>query len=180
MRQKQSIKPQDIAILAKLISLTHMKHHKDSKMSKVVLSQDQLAKQLHISQGEIAKGLSRLRKSKLIFNTDVNVPAAKEFLIHGFKFVFPMEVGRIGVGVATGSSNEYFKSSFFDNEEALVWPHAKGKQRGQIITPLYPGLAEGVLVDNNFYVLMSALEMLRSENKRVIKIGREFIEKEVI
>ena len=86
MQQPISLKPQDIAILVKLL------------VSKAETLQTQLAQELSLSQGEIAKALARLNKAGLVNNRRVNRSAALEFILHAIKYIFPAEVGALAGG----------------------------------------------------------------------------------
>ena len=61
MKHTQAIKPQDVAILLKLISIGHSDWR-----------QIDLSFELEISQGEIAKSLARLKKASLVIEKKVN------------------------------------------------------------------------------------------------------------
>jgi hypothetical protein len=135
---------------------------------------------LEISQGEIAKSLSRLNFIGLVLGKRPNRLAAIEFITHGLKYAFPIELGPIGVGLPTAISIPVFdKVVIQSGEDIFVWPYHKGNKRGQIIKPLYPKLALAALKDQNFYEMMSAIEILRSGRVREKKYAEEFLLKRI-
>lgn len=170
MQQSMSLKPQDVALLVKILS------KEDQNWRQV-----DLAMELGISQGEIAKSLSRLKKIGFIYDEKKPVRAAAlEFLIHGFKYVFPVEFGQVGLGVPTAiSAPAHYKMVVQSGEDVYVWPMAHGKKRGQSIMPLYPNLAEAVLKDQKFYDLMSAIEILRVGRAREKNLAIQYLQKQL-
>ena len=90
MQQSICLRPQDVGLLVKLLSLR-----------KEDWRQVDLAMDLILSQGEIAKALARLSKAGLVHNKRVNRSAALEFIKHAVKYVFPAEVGALIFGVPT-------------------------------------------------------------------------------
>jgi hypothetical protein len=169
MQQPITLKPQDIALLIKLLL------KKDCEWRQV-----DLAMELGISQGEIAKSLKRLVKAHLVDDKRANQTASIEFLIHGFKYCFPVEHGPLAVGVPTAISAPVHKKMVVQNDdEIFVWPHSKGNKRGQLIIPLYPQLAEAALKDQDFYDLMATLEIIRCGRARERKLAEVFLIKRI-
>ena len=171
MKKVSSIRPQDVAILVKLLA-----HPKRDWM------QSELAHLLGLSQGEIAKAIARLKMAGLLANNKPIKAAAREFLIHAVKYTFPIEVGPLAVGLPTSISAPMHKDVVLAPEGVegiYVWPYSKGEQRGQSIKPLYPALPEAALQDEKFYGLMAALDMLRIGRAREKKAAQAYIEKEI-
>ncbi len=169
MRQKDSLKPQDIVLIAKLMLLPE----EDWR-------QIDVANALLLPQGEVAKALVRLKKSGLLTNKRVNVSGALEFLSHGLKYVFPAELGAVAVGIPAAMSAPFFDPDLLQGEGDLyVWPSSLGKTRGQIIIPFYPKMPEAVFKDKSLYELMASIEVLRIGRARERKIAFEKIKKVV-
>ncbi len=170
MQKSMTLKPQDVAILIKILA---RKPNSDWR-------QLDLAVELSLSQGEIAKALSRLNKAGLINDKRVHRSAALEFIIHALKYVFPAEVGSLAVGVPTALSAPEHKNIVVQNgDDVFVWPLAKGHIRGQTIKPLYPKLAEAALKDENFYNMMAAIEILRMGRARERKAAESYLERKI-
>lgn len=169
MQQSISLKPQDVALLVKLLSI-----------KKEDWRQIDLAFDLKLSQSEIAKALARLSKAGLVNNKRVNRSAALEFIIHAIKYMFPAEVGALVAGVPTAiSSPMHEKMVVQSGDDVYVWPSIHGNKRGQMIKPLYPELAEAALKDPEFYGLMSAIEILRVGRARERNLAANYIEKKI-
>jgi DNA-binding Lrp family transcriptional regulator len=163
------LKPQDVALLVKLL----VKDEQDWK-------QMDIAQELGISQGEVAKALVRLKKAMLISGKRINRQAALEFLVHAIKYVFPVELGPLAFGVPTGiSSPAHYKMVVQSGDDVYVRPHPTGKKRGQIIRPFYAKLAEAALKDRKFYDIMSAIEILRVGRARERNLAVKYLEKEL-
>jgi hypothetical protein len=169
MQQSISLKPQDVVLLVKLLSL-----------KKEDWRQIDLAISLKLSQSEIAKALARLAKAGLIFEKRVNRSAALEFILHAIKYIFPAEVGALSTGVPTAfSSPMHKKMVVHDTNDIYVWPSPRGSKRGQVIKPFYPELAEAALEDDEFYGLMSAIEILRIGRTRERDLAASYLERKI-
>lgn len=161
MKNISLLKPQDIPIILKVL----IKRNNDWR-------QVDISSELEISQGEVAKSLSRLKKSGFILDKRVNKSAVTEFLIHGLKYTFPADIGSLTVGVPTAVSAPVFKNKILQDEDDIyVWPSSKGTVRGQALTPFYSQLAEAALKDEKFYELVSIVEALRMGRARERKIA---------
>ncbi len=170
MQQSIMLKPQDVALLIKILARKSIKNWR----------QVDIAVELEISQGEIAKALARLNKAGLVIDKRVNRSAALEFIIHAVKYVFPVELGQLATGVPTAISAPAHKNSVVHSgDDVFVWPSLKGKVRGQVIVPFYPKLAEAALKDEEFYSMMSALEIVRMGRIRERKAAEKFLERKV-
>lgn len=170
MQQSIMLKPQDVALLIKILA---RKTADDWR-------QVDLAMDLGLSQGEVAKALSRLSKAGLVINKRVNRTSALEFILHAVKYVFPIELGSLAAGVPTAISAPAHRNSVVQTgDDVFVWPSLKGKVRGQIIIPFYPKLGEAALKDIEFYEMMSAIEILRMGRTRERKAAERFLERKI-
>ena len=168
MQQSISLKPQDVAILTKLLVIKR----EDWRQIDIAIA-------LGLSQSEIAKSLVRLNKAGLIHDKRLNRSAALEFIVHAIKYIFPAEVGALATGVPTAISSPFHEKMVVQGSDVYVWPSIHGKKRGQIIKPLYPELAEAALKDSEFYGLMSAIEILRIGRARERKMAEQYLEKKI-
>lgn len=163
------LRPQDLAVLVKLLAW-----RKDS------WRQVDLADELGLSQSEIAKSLQRLNKARLV---DRKIPIQKsaiEFLVHGCKYAFPVQIGPLAMGVPTAISAPAHAHLVVDAaNEGFVWPSVKGGKRGQSIVPLYPGLGIAALRDDRFYAMMAAVEIIRVGRVRERRLAEAFLSHEV-
>jgi len=151
MRKHQGMRPQDIAILLKIIVLGN----------EPWLNKD-LAHSLHISPSEIGESLSRSEIAGLIdFNKKrVNRPGLLEFLEHGFHYVFPQQPGSMVTGVPTAHGHPFIKQ-FIEADLLYVWPDLKGDARGLSIEPLYPNQVKAIREDSKLYTLLALLDVIR-------------------
>ena len=168
MRHVNSLKPQDVAVLVKLLC------HSNKEWRQVDLGQELL-----LPQGGIAKALRRLNMARLVIGKKVVHRFAREFLLHGVPFVFPAEPGSIAYGVPTAISAPMHQRVVLAGggvEHTYVWPSLSDKMKGQSIEPLYPYLPDAALKDECFYGIMSALDMLRTGRTRERAAGQRYIE----
>lgn len=169
MDQSKILKPQDVALLVKLLT----KPDADWR-------QIDIAAELGLSQGEVAKALARLTRAELVYKKRPNFAAAFEFLVHAIKYVFPVAPGPLSYGVPTATSAPIHAKMVLQNkEDVYVWPSLNGKKRGQSIALLYPNLPVAALNDEKFYELMSAIEILRMGRAREKKLAENFLRKKL-
>jgi hypothetical protein len=126
-----SLKPQDVLVLAKLLSYGRQRP-----------PMAQMGLELSISSSEVHAALKRLALSKLISsNADGNRPlleSVQEFLIHGLKYLFPAKRGEISRGVPTSYAAPPLNKHIQQGAElAPVWPFPEGEERGVSLEPLY-------------------------------------------
>ena len=150
-KQIQSIKPQDIVLLLKIISSDD-----DS------WNQKPIAKELGMSQSEISESVARSKFAGLLDSSGKKVfrMALMDLLQYGIRYVFPQRPGAMVRGVPTAHSAKPL-NQIIQSEENYVWPSAKGKVRGQSILPLYPSVANAVESDTKLHELLALVDALR-------------------
>src|ERR1039457_1460912 len=108
------IKPQDIVILLKLVSLGD---HSWSYSS--------LANELAMSPSEVHSGIGRVAAARL-FRPQRKVPilqALLEFLVHGVKYAYPPDRGHLTRGMPTSYAAPPLNSIIPQSDEPPpVWP----------------------------------------------------------
>jgi hypothetical protein len=168
-----SLKPQDVVILLKMLTLSKQ------ALWRVL----DLATSVGISQSEVSHGLERLRLAKLV-DEKKKMPLlenAHEFLTHGIKYVFPARPGAIQRGIPTAHSapplSEHMRVS---SSDVYVWPYAEGKSRGQSIEPLYPSVPKVALKDPVLYELLAIIDAIRVGKVRDRKLAEEELKLRVI
>jgi hypothetical protein len=159
MRKHNGMRPQDIAILLKIISL-------DGQPWQLV----SLSNSLKISISEISESLNRSQFAQLIdFNKKlVNRNNFLEFLEHGVRYVFPQKPGSMVRGIPTAHSHPFMKNIFM-SEIDYVWPDNKGETLGLTIEPFYPKQVEGVKEDPQYYKLLALVDVIRVGKVREVK-----------
>jgi hypothetical protein len=166
----QSLRPQDVFVLAKLLS------YKGRRPSMAQMSVD-----LSISTSEVHAALKRLALARLVSNdAEGNHPlleAVEEFLVHGVKYAFPVKAGEITRGVPTSYAAPPLNRKIDKGSEPPpVWPFPEGHQRGVSLEPLYKSAPAAALRDPLLYELLALIDALREGRAR----ERKLAEKELI
>ena len=167
------LKGQDVAILIKLLLKQQAKEKVEFK---------NIAYELYISQSEVTKSIKRLEKARLLTRySDDSIELHKhelmELFVYGVKYLFSAEVNIATRGMAAAYSSPHFKKIIL-SEEAYVWPYINGNTKGLALTPIYKTLPNALdrTPDENFYAIISALDLIRLGGKRENKIAKEIVE----
>ena len=168
MKKHNGMRPQDIVVLLKIISMT------DDKWRNM-----DIANAVGISPSEVSEALNRCKIAKLIDSKKrkVNINSFTEFLIYGLKYVFPTEPGAIVKGIPTAHSASPIKEHISYGSDVYVWANAKGTHRGQAIEPLYKTLPQIVQEDKLFYELLVIVDTIRVGRVREIQIAIDELNK---
>ncbi len=160
------MKPQDIVVLAKLIAYDDPNY-----------TQMELSLSLEMSQSEISSSLKRSTYAGLLINKgqDVERKLFFDFIQFGLPVIFPVHPGAIVRGTVTAHSAEPLSMEFLSDEK-YVWPYAKGRDRGQSITPLYPTVPKAVIIDHNLHELLALLDAVRVGRAREKNRALEILE----
>lgn len=181
------LKPQDIVILAKILSAM------SAQADKTSLSQNNLATFLFISASEINAGMKRLVKSTLLspmMTNDPknkilflpNKPACEECFISGIKYFFPAKLGSYTRGIATSYTAPLFKQHLIlGDDPILVWPYIEGDMNGVALEPLYPSVPESIakFPDPFFYELLVLIDTIRSRKARERNIAIRLLKEKI-
>jgi hypothetical protein len=151
MRKHNGMRPQDIAILMKIIAIGNS----DWRLS-------DLSGSMFISLSEISESLNRSKVAGLInFDKDrVNRSNLTEFLEHGVKYVFPAEPGSMIRGVPTAHSHPFMKKHF-KSDQNYVWGDPAGNIMGLAIDTFYPKQVEAIKSDPVLYKLLALIDVIR-------------------
>lgn len=141
----------------------------------------ELAHKLGISASEVSESLNRSKISGLIDNTKkkVNTRGLLELLIHGLKYVFPVEPGPVVRGIPTSYSAPPLNEKIRSNEN-IVWPYVNGNTRGQAVQPLYPSAVEAALKDQELYELLALTDVFRTGRIREKELAEKEFEKRIV
>lgn len=158
--QNMQIKPQDILILLKIVSI-----------NSDAWNQKPIAEDLGLSQSEVSESVARSKYAGLLDPKGKKVMklALMEFLQYGIRYAFPQKPGPVVRGIPTSHSASPLKEEI-QSTENYVWPYAKGTVRGHSIIPLYLSVPEAVLKDEVLYellVLVDALRVGRAREKEI-------------
>lgn len=162
------MRPQDIVVLLKIISIRNDNWRNFD-----------LASELQISPSEVSEALNRCKIARLIDNKKrkVHLNSFKEFLIYGLKYVFPAVPGPLVKGIPTAHSAFPISKSIASGSDVYVWQYIKGTHRGQAIEPLYKTIPDAVQEDPLLYELLVIVDTIRVGRAREIKIAIKELEK---
>lgn len=171
MRVLQGIKPQDIMVLLKLCLWQEREwRHID------------LSVELGLSQTEVSFALERCRVSGFLDEAKKRVIRSSllEFLVHGLKYVYPVQPGALGRGMPTAhSAPPLSKRIVSDEHDQYVWAYGEGKMRGQAIEPLYESVPFAAAKDPQLHELLALVDALRVGRARERTIAADELEKRI-
>ena len=164
------MKSQDIIILLKLLLL----EKEDWKYAT-------LAEDLNMSSSTIFAALNRANLAGLYHKNTrtINKDGLLEFLIHGFKYVFPVTLGKLAKGIPTAHSANPLAQYIHSEKDIYVWQSAYGTIRGQTIIPLYASVPQLVQKDAQLYELLSLIDALRVGKAREKNLAIEELTKRI-
>jgi len=163
----QSLLSQDVVVLVKLVSYGGDRP-----------SIAQVAGDLALSPSQVHASLKRLKRSRLIDGQTGRplLKAAEEFLIHGVKYVFPVQRGEATRGMPTAYAAPPLSDQIADNgDPAPVWPEPDGEVRGATLEPLHKAVPKAARKDPALYELLALVDALRDGRVR----ERQLAEKEL-
>jgi len=166
--KKNSMRPQDIVILLKMISL------RDKS-----ISINEMSDLLNISISEISKAMERNSLAGLVSadKKHVNKLALREFLIYGLKYVFPAQIGGSTRGIATAHSAPPVNQYITEGKENFVWKYYKGTKRGNSIIPLYDKIPKIIENQKDLYEFLTIIDTFRVGKSREIEIAIQELDK---
>ena len=170
MEKQITIRPQDVVVLLKIISL--------ERSGKSWMKKD-LADSLNLANSEITNVFDRLKYTGLIMPGINRVQRLTfyEYLVYGLKATFPPLVGAETRGLVT-ASGAIPGSNIIGSD--YVWPQAKGKTRGTSIVPLYSEIVHACENDKDLYSALSACEMLRVGRVREVNFARQWLKNFIV
>jgi hypothetical protein len=164
------LKPQDLMVLLKLIS-----------MGDEPGTYANLATALGMSSSEVHASVRRAQAARLVRMEDdrpiVIRPALKEFLLHGAKYAFPATFGSLTRGMPTAYAAEPLASQITQGGDPVpVWPDPRGEQRGVGYHPLYPTAPLAATRDRSLYELLALFDAVRSGAARERQLATQILE----
>lgn len=165
-----SLKPQDVVVLAKLISY-------EGRRPSIA----QVGVDLALSSSEVHAALKRLAASRLISN-DLDecrplLASVEEFLVHGVKYAFPAKRGEVTRGMLTSYAAPPLSAEIAAGSDLPpVWPFPEGEHRGVSLEPLYKTVPIAARRDPFLYEVLALLDALRDGRAR----EKQLAEKQLI
>jgi hypothetical protein len=154
----QGLLPQDVVVLAKLVSYGGNRP-----------SMAQVGADLSLSPSQVHQSLKRHERTRLV-DAQSGRPmlrAVEEFLIHGVKYAFPARRGEATRGIPTGYAAAPLKQQFRQSGELPpVWPDPQGDVRGLTLEPLHKSAPRAVANDPRLYELLALIDALRDGRAR--------------
>jgi hypothetical protein len=171
MRKHNGMRPQDIVILLKMITLP----------PKNVWKVMDLASALYMSQSEISESLHRSNMAGLVDFTKKRIMrlSLMEFLEHGVHYVFPQQPGAFVRGMPTAHAHPFLAKKIVSSEP-YVWPDDDGKVRGQAIEPLVKSAVNAAKDDEVLYKLLALVDVIRVGKTREIKMAIDELKKMIL
>jgi len=164
----QALSPQDVIVLAKLVSYGGRRP-----------PMAQMAVDLNLSQSQVHASLKRLERSRLIAPS-TNKPqlrAVEEFLLHGVKYAFPAFRGEATRGMPTAYAAPPLRDAIDPGGELPpVWPTSEGAVRGLTLEPLHKAAPKAAQQDPMLYELLALIDALRDGRLR----ERQLAERELM
>lgn len=163
------MKPVDMVVAAKLVSV-----------STFGTTYAGLADALGISASEAHASSKRLVESQLFKARPRQAPyprkqALLEFWVHGLKYVFPAELGKVTRGIPTSIGAPPLSQEFRLSEGSRpVWPDSKGTVRGPSLQPIHSSAVKAS-EDERVYELLSLLDALREGKAREQQLAQQFL-----
>lgn len=151
MKVHNGIRPQDIVILLKIISLGN----KDWFLK-------DLSNQLNISNSEVSESLNRSVIGGLLEGDKKTVRKKQllDFLVYGLRHVFPVVNGSLVRGLPTAYSAPILEDKFVI-DAPYVWSSGGYRTKGIAIKPLYHSVPQSCETDENLYDLLALTDALR-------------------
>jgi len=170
MKSHNGMRPQDIVILLKIITI-----------SKPDWQYRDLASELSISISEISESLHRSHIAGLIDESRrrIHRKSLMEFIEYGLHYVFPQVPGTLVTGVPTAHSHIFFKK-YFESELHYVWPDTNGSIRGLAISPLHRGVILAIQKDEKLYKLLACIDVIRIGRVREVKLAIKELKKDIL
>jgi hypothetical protein len=140
-----------------------------------------LAYRLHVPHPVVQRALSRALEADL-YSTErreVHVPHFEEFAAHALRFLAPVQLGPLVPGVPAAWAAEPMAGAIRPSrdEPLPVWPHARGRVRGQAIEPLHAAAPEAVEDWPRLKEILAVLDSLRAGDPRVRKVAGDLLSK---
>jgi hypothetical protein len=165
-----SLKPQDLAVLLKLVTLRGAAR----------VSYAALAKQLRLSVFEAHAAVQRLCAARLVIEMEGELrpvmAAARDFVLYGAPYSYPPARGEITIGFPTAYAVPPLKDMvLFAEEMPPVWPHPDGSTRGAALLPLYEKLPLAAIEDPRLYELLALFDALRVGQARERELASKLL-----
>jgi DNA-binding transcriptional MocR family regulator len=135
----------------------------------------QLASTLHVDHTLVHRALKRAEVAGLYRAESgaVNLANFEELMIHGVRFIAPVELGALVPGVPAAWAADPISGIIRQSkdEPPPVWPSAQGRVRGQALEPLHPAAVAASEDTPGLARLLAIVDSLRAGDVRVRKLA---------
>lgn len=170
MKSHNGMRPQDVIILLKILTIPDPDWKYRELSSSLFISISEISESLHRSH---IAGLIDVDKRK------VHRLSLMEFIRYGLPYVFPEVPGTMVTGIPTAHSYPFY-SRQFQSDINYVWPDDGGNVRGLSIQPLYKSVVKAVKQDELLYKLLASIDIIRVGRIREFKIAIEELRKTIL
>ena len=174
------LRPQDLVIALKFAAVRDRP-----------LNTEMVANEVGLTLAQTHEGIGRAIAAQLLVHMGVTrgqpgrptkriVPsfaALIEFAIHGVRYVFVPERGKLGRGMPTSVSAPPLRDVLLEKGSPLVWPDPRGKVRGETFSPLHPCALQASLRDPELYALLTLVDALRGGTARDREFAADILRK---
>jgi hypothetical protein len=174
-----SLLPQDVVVLLKLVA--NREASDNQTYAKV-------SEELFMSPSQVFRSIKRAEAARLLIAPNVSPSSRtilprkwlwsynggnlKEFLIHGVKYIFPVDRNGPTRGIPTAEAAPPLAQHFpQDPSLGPVWPYAEGHSRGLAFSPLSENVPQAALRDPRLYELLALLDAIRDGRAREREIA---------
>ena len=140
----------------------------------------ELGEALGMSPSEVHTSIKRATKAGLL-DPNKRIPnraALLEFLVHGLRYVFWAERGRMTRGLPTAHAAPPLAALLAQGAgPPPVWPDPEGTVRGEELKPLHKAAPQAARKDPALYEFLALADALRSGRARERKLATRELEK---
>lgn len=176
------MKSQDIFILLKLASLQAQENEKPLSVDAARYTARGLAEDLGVGKSEINNSINRsisvglIKRDRKTNHPRTNIKALKEFIVYGLKYVFPANPSEITRGIPTAFAAPALEGQLMTAGEMIyVWPDARGKDKGQSVTPLFKTVPYAVKRDSRLYEYLALVDAIRLGSSREARFAEQLL-----
>jgi len=154
------LKPQDVLVLLKLVSIYPHEW-----------AYNTLAVELSMSPSEVHAGKKHSVRAGLANHGESqikpNISRLEEFLVYGIRYVFVPDRDELTRGMPTAfAAKPLLGKIVMPDEPAPVWPDPEGPERGQAFSPLYKSVPKAARKDATLYEYLVIVDAIRGGRAR--------------
>lgn len=161
-----SLKPQDLIVALKLVSLDGEKP-----------SYTRLAHELALSPSEAHAAVQRAIQGGLLdAKRRPNRRALLDFILHGVRAAFFPKRGSVTRGMPTAHAALPLSEEIVGDDLPPVWPDPEGTVRGETLEPLYRTAPTAARNDPKLYELLALVDAIRIGRARERALAEKHLE----